>query len=468
MSEVSTSFEFRCAAEPVWCKLYRIGMADTEILGEALIFTEIVDPEADEIGRWRAQGYPVSPATTLVGDVHLIARDVSLNIIADERYTVTANNVGGIIQPWSEAKPLTLAEITSAVSTLLNAATIEYVSPYNEQTGELTLAQRCDYKDGTVIGPLRWEIDNEAVDAGDTIRFGAALNRPFLESASDQKINATGTVVDEAGTLYAVVELSKEEHTDRLPGTDWRWELEHIDGDGNVSPLYSDQKMILKPRQLGALATMATPEEYNRSEPEAAIATLLSERFAEVRAKLDRQEFVDWAAWREQTRKELEDELAAVFIVLFMMRRPDKPRASTLALRFASSTTGALLDSLTRNFRAELSGGLDFDRVFSPRRAEAIAATEVTRAITQGETAARFEIYADDPANRASFLGSDDAPPIIISDGLVAIWQTEEDGRVCPLCGPLNNKPAQDWIGQFPQGPPAHVNCRCWLIYESE
>lgn len=213
---------------------------------------------------------------------------------------------------------------------------------------------------------------------------------------------------------------------------------------------------------------MATPEEYNRSEPEAAIATLLSERFAEVRAKLDRREYVDWVAWKEQTRKELEDELAAVFIVLFMMRRPDKSRASTLALRFASSTTGALLDSLTRNFRAELSGGLDFDRVFSPRRAEAIAATEVTRAITQGETAARFEIYADDPANRASFQGSDDTPPIIISDGLVAIWQTEEDGRVCPLCGPLNGKPAQDWIGQFPQGPPAHVNCRCWLIYESE
>ena len=212
---------------------------------------------------------------------------------------------------------------------------------------------------------------------------------------------------------------------------------------------------------------MATPEEYNRSEPEAAIATLLSERFAELRAKLDRQEFVDWAAWREQTRKELENELAAVFIVLFMMRRPDRSRASTLGLRFASSTAGSLLDAMTRNFRAELSGGMDFDRVFSPRRAEAIAATEVTRAITQGETAARFEIYADDPENRAGFQGGE-TPPIIISDGLVAIWQTEEDGRVCPLCGPLNGKPARDWIGQFPQGPPAHVNCRCWLIYESE
>jgi hypothetical protein len=212
---------------------------------------------------------------------------------------------------------------------------------------------------------------------------------------------------------------------------------------------------------------VATPEEYNRSEPEAVIATLLSERFAELRAKLDRREFVDWAAWKEQTRKELEDELAAVFIVLFMMRRPDKSRASSLGLRFASSTTGSLLDAMTRNFRAELSGGMDFDRVFSPRRAEAIAATEVTRAITQGETAARFEIYAEDPANRANFQGGD-SPPIIISDGLVAIWQTEEDGRVCPLCGPLNGKPAKDWIGQFPQGPPAHVNCRCWLIYESE
>lgn len=116
MSEVATNFEFRCAAEPVWCKLYRIGMADTEILGEALIFTEIVDPEADEIGRWRAQGFPVSPATTLIGDVHLIARDASLNIIADERYTVTASNVGGIIQPWSEAKPLFASDLVVNVN----------------------------------------------------------------------------------------------------------------------------------------------------------------------------------------------------------------------------------------------------------------------------------------------------------------------------------------------------------------
>lgn len=242
MPPTNTYLEFKPTSTPAVVKLYPIGGVDDTILATAGTIIQLDDPNTDETGRWRASFLDLTAR-----DYQLIATEGGGSVVADERYTVTAATIGSVIQPWSEAKPLTLAEITSAVSTLLNAATIEYVSPYNEQTGELTLAQRCDYKDGTVIGPLRWEIDNEAVNAGDTIRFGAALNRPFLESASDQKINATGAVVDEAGTLYAVVELSKEEHTDRLPGTDWRWELEHIDGDGNVSPLYSDQKMILKP-----------------------------------------------------------------------------------------------------------------------------------------------------------------------------------------------------------------------------
>jgi hypothetical protein len=140
---------------------------------------------------------------------------------------------------------LTVAEIAAAA--IAAAPEIEFISPYNEQTRTLTLVQRADYKTGTVIGALRWEVDNADIDAGDVMRFGAALNRPYLDASATQTINALGMVVDEAGTLYAVIELSKEEHTDRTPGTDWRWELEHIDGSGNVSPLYSDQQMILKP-----------------------------------------------------------------------------------------------------------------------------------------------------------------------------------------------------------------------------
>lgn len=48
-------------------------------------------------------------------------------------------------------------------------------------------------------------------------------------------------------------------------------------------------------------------------------------------------------------------------------------------------------------------------------------------------------------------------------------WLTEHDefgrpdDRVCPICRPLDGEPASVWEGDFPLGPPGHVNCRCDL-----
>jgi hypothetical protein len=81
-------------------------------------------------------------------------------------------------------------------------------------------------------------------------------------------------------------------------------------------------------------------------------------------------------------------------------------------------------------------------RSFGPVRAEMIAITEVTRAATEGER---------------EFLAE------LVSDGveMIPIWQTSNDERVCPICGPRYNKPIED--GQYP---PAHVRCRCWVNHE--
>lgn len=80
--------------------------------------------------------------------------------------------------------------------------------------------------------------------------------------------------------------------------------------------------------------------------------------------------------------------------------------------------------------------------VFSEARAEMISATEVTRADT---AATRLRL---DELQAAGF-------------NVYLVWQTERDYAVCPVCGPLDDKPEGDgWIG----GPPAHVNCRCSVI----
>lgn len=41
-------------------------------------------------------------------------------------------------------------------------------------------------------------------------------------------------------------------------------------------------------------------------------------------------------------------------------------------------------------------------------------------------------------------------------------WQTMEDERVCPECGPLDGLLWEDTDGPFP---PLHVNCRCARVY---
>ena len=211
---------------------------------------------------------------------------------------------------------------------------------------------------------------------------------------------------------------------------------------------------------------MATREQYDRDAPEAEIASKLSARFAELRAMVDRGEAVDWSVWKERLQKELEDELAAVFIVLFMMMQDDRSRGLQLAQRFASTRAGSLVSTMQKNFRNEINSGVPVDRVFSPQRAETIAITEVTTAITQAEIAARREAITASPENRVT-PDDPNEPPIIVRDGLVAIWQTAEDERVCPVCGPLHDAREARWENKFPNGPPAHPRCRCWLIYEN-
>ncbi|HZQ08613.1 MAG TPA: phage minor head protein [Anaerolineae bacterium] len=82
--------------------------------------------------------------------------------------------------------------------------------------------------------------------------------------------------------------------------------------------------------------------------------------------------------------------------------------------------------------------------LFGPVRAELIATTEVTRAAVQGEL---------ETARQISQAGVQ----------MVAIWQTNNDDFVCPICAPLNQKRYGDgWTVP----PPAHPRCRCWISHE--
>lgn len=89
---------------------------------------------------------------------------------------------------------------------------------------------------------------------------------------------------------------------------------------------------------------------------------------------------------------------------------------------------------------------------FDPQRAQTIATTEVTSAYAHGQD------LAGDRLGR-------DFPDLTIWD----TWFTNNDDRVCPLCGPLNGKKVKHGEpfavkanGDLVYAPPYHVNCRCW------
>lgn len=90
---------------------------------------------------------------------------------------------------------------------------------------------------------------------------------------------------------------------------------------------------------------------------------------------------------------------------------------------------------------------------FNESRALQVAVTEITRAYAEGEMQAGRALAEEFPGLK-----------------VVKIWYTNNDDRVCPICGPLDGKQVELMegfgVGEGEEGlmnPPAHPNCRCWI-----
>lgn len=84
------------------------------------------------------------------------------------------------------------------------------------------------------------------------------------------------------------------------------------------------------------------------------------------------------------------------------------------------------------------------DAIFAPSRDESISITETTQATSAGGEWA---------VNQGGGESRDD------------LWITENDAKVCPICQPLHREPRAVWSGKFPDGPPGHPRCRCFIEY---
>jgi hypothetical protein len=87
---------------------------------------------------------------------------------------------------------------------------------------------------------------------------------------------------------------------------------------------------------------------------------------------------------------------------------------------------------------------------FDPQRSQTIAVTETTRSYAQGNQI-------------AGEVMKEQFPDVAV----VKVWFTNNDDRVCEICGPLNGEEIgldESWESDDGpiDNPPAHVNCRCW------
>lgn len=148
-------------------------------------------------------------------------------------------------------------------------------------------------------------------------------------------------------------------------------------------------------------------------------------------------------------RGELRDTFVAAALLLFWTLdiQFDRYALDTAATQWASERAAALGGEVANNSRSAMAAGWDGAELFSRDRAARLAATETTRAISAGEG------WARGIAETASGIP------------LLATWHTEDDASVCPVCSRLNDRDEVFWGDQFPSGPPAHPNCRCWLSY---
>jgi hypothetical protein len=165
-----------------------------------------------------------------------------------------------------------------------------------------------------------------------------------------------------------------------------------------------------------------------------------------------------WVRVEEETQKELAIILFLIWMQSAQEHGLDFDRAEKFGERYAERRAAKVAGGYTDHSRDLLkttakqweAGEVTLTRgtlkIFGPRRAAGIAVNETTTAQTDGGE-----------------IGIDKTVGISVHD----TWYTRADGRVCPVCKPLHDTPRGTWGRLFPDGPPAHTRCRCWIRYSN-
>ena len=194
------------------------------------------------------------------------------------------------------------------------------------------------------------------------------------------------------------------------------------------------------------------PDLSDRNKYEAAIVVLLIHAFAAFRAEGSLDTFqAAWARLQEAVAAAIAEVIPKVFEDAAAVLGAEHDAESDVSAQAAAYTATRSQESASRvvwTTAKSISTGTPPEEVLGKEKAEQIAATEVTAAISAGEAAIAGMLL------------------VIANIQIVPTWHTERDKKVCQICAPLNGTGAEVYGRVSPSGPPAHPNCRCWLDYE--
>jgi hypothetical protein len=203
----------------------------------------------------------------------------------------------------------------------------------------------------------------------------------------------------------------------------------------------------------------------NRAAVESKFAANLARSFSDYRHKIEpflrRGEPVPDAVYAE-IEEDAQQRIAAILLILFLSSAEThgappgiiEPAAS----EFANSRGAQVAEQLVANTRARLSAPAMATATVSQRIEQSVMALGPERAATIAVTETTVATSAGGERGVASSVGLQEFD----------LWYTRQDDRVCPICGPLHAAKRSLWSLRFPNGPPGHPNCRCYIEYEFE
>lgn len=197
------------------------------------------------------------------------------------------------------------------------------------------------------------------------------------------------------------------------------------------------------------------PKFADRTTYEQSLSSALSQAFLSQQLRVQQASRAgltpDWQTFRLQVQSLVQRQIQP--LVLAVGAAMPQSSASPELLLIGASNSQAMVtgmqlaDEIVASSQNRLAAGELPSSVFSDARASTVAVTEVTRAVSQAEHFAAATFQTPDRK-------------------LVPRWKTEIAG-VCPVCDQFEDTGPEVYGDDYPDGPPAHPNCRCYLDWVS-